>query len=184
MSYRREKKVCVVKLQDELHVCTTCIAVCSSPQSLRSPELRDAALQEWWMEQCPDTRLPLSLPLGNKAGLISVELCLTIAWRAYSLLGLLSPLSNLKLVQEQKSVRKPAMADSVGIGQFVAAQRWWEPAASDTSLPFFLLLPFVLFLCNVLSLLPFFPLLQHILPLLTLIPFCFWCQRLQWLSWW
>lgn len=117
-----------------------CHAYSSEPlsaESPRSPKMRGRSLQEQWMEQWPDTCLPLSFTLGNRAGLVCVELCLTIV---------------------------------------------------KISLSFFCFLHFFysfLFLCSVLSLLlPFFPPLQHALPLLTLIPLCLLCRRLQWLSWW
>lgn len=149
----------------------------------RAPEMRCRSLQEEWMELYPGTCLPLSLKLGR-------EVRATIYWAVLnhhkkSLFTSWDP-STLKLVQNQKLLKKlpktviPASAGFSGMGQFGVAQQWPVCAASDTSLSFsscFYFFYSFLFLCNVLSLFVlFFPPLQHILPLLTIIPLFFYAR--------
>lgn len=163
-----------------------------SAESLRCPEVRGRSLQEQGMEHYPHTCLPLSLTLGNRSRLVSVELCLTIARKACSLLlGLLSPLSTLKLAQEQKLLKKTYPRQlSLWVQVFLILWEWatlgqhsstamvsiccfWQ-GAFFSSFHFF---SSFLFQCSVLSLLhPFFLLLQHVLasfdpnPTLSLVP--------------
>lgn len=159
-----------------------------SAESLRCPEVRGRSLQEQGMEHYPHTCLPLSLTLGNRSRLVSVELCLTIARKACSLLlGLLSPLSTLKLAQEQKLLKKlthgsyPCECRSFwfyGNGPLwgsTVAQQWWASAASDRvpfSAPSISSLPFSSSAVCYLFSTPSFYSFNTFLPLLTLIPLC------------